>query len=60
MYKCIYLSLYTAISKVVVTVNGRYWNRKEIWVQSYIASDKASAKVVTAWPWHSSKMNPGP
>ena len=25
---------YTAISKKVVIVNRRYWNRKELWVQS--------------------------
>ena len=32
------------------SVNGRYWNRIELWVQSM--SDNAPAKVVTVWPWH--------
>ena len=29
------IHLYTAVSKKVVIVDSRYWNRKEIWVQSH-------------------------
>ena len=45
---------YTAISKKVVVVNNRYWNRNGLRVQS-LMSDNAPAQVVTVLPWRYDK-----
>ena len=42
---------YTAVSRKVVIVNSRYWNRKELWV-TVIIIENALAKFVTVWLWH--------
>ena len=36
VYMCMYI--HTAISKEIVIVNSRYWNRKELWSSSITIS----------------------
>ena len=48
------VSAHTTIPKKVVIVNSRYWNRKELWVQS-LMSDNALTKAVTVWLWRYDK-----
>ena len=49
---CVYVCVqYTAVSRKVVMVNSRYWNRKELWV-TVIIIENALTKFVTVWLWH--------